>query len=155
MTLVFWIVLLSVFLGFFFWATNLLRTEAEGERFDAGLAILEFGKACPNEAIRQVLMSADGEMVFLRLWTGRTGLMRRIGNRTLCHLVNPADVRVSAEAGSRTISPLWLCSSISAMKPMSGTFTFRSEKEAAEVGLWLLGSVSASLPRDFALPTHA
>ncbi|MCB1446038.1 MAG: hypothetical protein KDJ87_09650 [Rhizobiaceae bacterium] len=150
MTLVFWIVLLSVFLGFFFWATNLLRTEAEGERFDAGLAILEFGKACPNEAIRQVLMSADGEMVFLRLWTGRTGLMRRIGNRTLCHLVNPADVRVSAEAGSRTISITF-----PAMKPMSGTFTFRSEKEAAEVGLWLLGSVSASLPRDFALPTHA
>ncbi|MBX9457435.1 MAG: hypothetical protein KL863_16255 [Rhizobium sp.] len=64
MTLVFWMVVLSVFLGFFYWATNLLKAEAEGERFDAGLAILEFGKAYPDEAIRQVLMSADGEIVF-------------------------------------------------------------------------------------------
>ena len=51
MTLVFWIIVLSVFLGFFFWATNLLKTEAEGEKFDAGLAILEFGKAYPDEAV--------------------------------------------------------------------------------------------------------
>lgn len=150
MTLVFWIVILSVFLGFFFWATNLLKTEADGERFDAGLAILEFGKAYPDEAIRQVLMSADGEMVFLRLWTGRTGLMRRIGNRTLCHLVNPADVRVSAEAGGRALTITF-----PAMKSMSGTFTFRSEKEAAEVGLWLLGSLTASIPPELPLPSHA
>lgn len=150
MTLVFWIIVLSVFLGFFFWATNLLKIEAEGERFDAGLAILEFGKACPDEAIRQVLMSADGEMVFLRLWTGRTGLMRRVGNRTLCHLVNPADVRVSSEAGGKSLTIIF-----PAMKAMSGTFTFRSEKEAAEVGLWLLGSVAVSMPPEFPLPSHA
>jgi hypothetical protein len=150
MTLVFWIIVLSVFLGFFFWATNLLKIEAEGERFDAGLAILEFGKAYPDEAIRQVLMSANGEMVFLRLWTGRTGLMRRVGNRTLCHLVNPADVRVSSEAGGKSLTITF-----PAMKAMSGTFAFRSEKEAAEVGLWLLGSVAASIPQELPLPRHA
>ena len=150
MTLLFWIIVLSVFLGFFFWATNLLRVEADAERFDAGLAILEFGKAYPDEAIRQVLMSVDGEMVFLRLWTGRTGLLRRIGNRTLCHLVNPADVRVSAEAGGGALSI-----NFPSMKSMSGNFTFRSEREAAEVGLWLLGSVAASIPQEFPLPSHA
>ena len=149
MTLVFWIIVLSVFLGFFFWATNLLKTEADGEKFDAGLAILEFGKACPDEAIRQVLMSSDGEMVFLRLWTGRTGLMRRVGNREYCHLVDPADVRVS-EAGGKSLTITF-----PTLKQMSGTFAFRSEKEAAEVGLWLLGSVTASIPPEFSLPNQA
>jgi hypothetical protein len=150
MTLLFWIIVLSVFLGFFFWATNLLRVEADAERFDAGLAILEFGKAYPDEAIRQVLMSVDGEMVFLRLWTGRTGLMRRIGNRTYCHLVNPADVRVSAESGGTALSI-----SFPSMKSMSGSFVFRSEREAAEVGLWLLGSVAVAIPPELPLPSHA
>jgi hypothetical protein len=150
MTLLFWIIVLSVFLGFFFWATNLLRVEADAERFDAGLAIIEFGRAYPDEAIRQVLMSIDGEMVFLRLWTGRTGLMRRIGNRTYCHLVDPADVRVSSEPDGASLSI-----SFPSMKSMSGRFTLRSEKEAAEVGLWLLGSVAVSIPQEFPLPSHA
>jgi hypothetical protein len=150
MTLAFWIIILSVFLGFFYWATNLLQTEAEAERFDAGLAILDFGKAYPDEAIRHVLMSADGEMVFLRLWTGRTGLMRRTEKRTLCHLVNPADVRVASENDGRALTITF-----PAHKAMSGTFTFRSEKEAAEVGIWLLGSVTASIPPELPLPSHA
>lgn len=150
MVLVFWIVVLSVFLGFFFWATNLLKTEAEGERFDAGLAILEFGKAYPDEAIRQVLMSADGDMVFLRLWTGRTGLMRRVGNRELCYLVNPAEVRVSLQADGKSLEI-----NFPNMKHMNGTFAFRSEREAAEVGLWLLGSVALSIPQEFPIPSHA
>jgi hypothetical protein len=150
MVLVFWIVVLSVFFGFFFWATNLLKTEAEGERFDAGLAILEFGRAYPDEAIRQVLMSSDGDMVFLRLWTGRTGLMRRVGNRDLCHLVNPADVRVSLQPDGKSLEILF-----PNMRHMSGTFQFRSEREAAEVGLWLLGSVALSIPPEFPIPSPA
>lgn len=150
MALVFWIVLLSAFLGFFFWATNLLKNEAADERFDAGLAILEFGRAYPDEAIRQLLMSVDAEMVFLRLWTGRTGLMRRIGNRELCYLVDPEGAQVSADPGGRSLTI-----NFPTQKAMSGTFTFRSEKEAAEVGLWLLGSVTASMPQELPLPTRA
>jgi hypothetical protein len=150
MTLIFWIVLLSVFLGFFFWATNLLKSEAEGEKFDAGLAILEFARAYPDEAIRHILMSEDGNMVFLRLWTGRTGLMRRMGSRELCYLVDPEQVRVSADPGSRSLSI-----DFPAHQPMSGTYKFRTEKEAAEVGLWLLGSVTASIPPEIPLPNQA
>lgn len=150
MTLVFWIVVLSAFLGFFAWATNLIKVEAEGEKFDAGLAILEFGRAYPDEAIRHVLMSSDGEMVFLRLWTGRTGLMKRIGNRELCYLVDPEQVRVSTDPSGKS-----LIINFPAHKAMSGTYEFRSEKEAAEVGLWLLGSVTASIPQEFSLPSHA
>jgi hypothetical protein len=150
MTLVFWFIVLSIFLGFFFWATNLLKTEADGERFDAGLAILEFGKAYPDEAIRQVLMSSDGEMVFLRLWTGRTGIMRRIGNRELCHLVDPAGVRISASDDGMSLTL-----DFPAIKALSGTFEFRSQKEAAEASLWILGSLRAAIGPELPLPSHA
>jgi hypothetical protein len=150
MTLVFWFIVLSIFLGFFFWATNLLKAEADGERFDAGLAILEFGKAYPDEAIRQVLMSSDGEMVFLRLWTGRTGIMRRIANRELCHLVDPAGVRISASDDGMSLTL-----DFPAIKALSGTFTFRSQKEAAEASLWILGSLRAAIAPELPLPSHA
>jgi hypothetical protein len=150
MTLVFWIVVLTVFLGFFFWATNLLKTEAEEERFDAGLAILEFGRAYPDEAIRNVVMSSDAGMVFLRLWTGRTGIMRRIGNRELCHVVDPAEVRVSAASSGQALSI-----EFPSMKSLSGTFNFRSPREAAEVSLWILGSMRASIEPELKLPSPA
>ena len=150
MTLVFWFIVLSVFLGFFFWATNLLKSEADGERFDAGLAILEFGKAYPDEAIRQVVMSADGDMVFLRLWTGRAGIMRRIGNRELCHLVDPAEVRISATADGKC-----LVLDFPGMKALSGTVEFRTQKEAAEVSLWMLGSLRVAIEPELPLPSHA
>ncbi|MGV3552600.1 hypothetical protein [Rhizobium sp.] len=150
MALIFWIVVLSAFLGFFAWATNLLKVDAENEKFDAGLAILEFGRAYPDEAIRHVLISDDGDMVFLRLWTGRTGLMRRVGNRELCYLVDPQQVRVSADPGGKALTI-----DFPGHKAMSGTYAFRTEKEAAEAGLWLLGSVTASISQEFALPSHA
>ena len=97
-----------------------------------------------------LLTGTDGEMVFLRLWTGRTGLMRRVGNRELCYLVDPESVRVSADGGGKSLTI-----DFPAHKPMSGTYMFRSEKEAAEVGLWLLGSVAVAIPQEFTLPSHA
>ena len=150
MTLVYWILLLSVFLVFFRWATNLLKIQVESNQFDAGLAIIEFGQAYPDEAIRHVLMSSDGKMVFLRLWTGRTGLMRRVGNRQLCYLVDPNEVRVSPRDDGISLEVLF-----PDMKHISGTFAFRSEKEAAEVGIWLLGSVAVSIPQEHPLPDRA
>ena len=150
MTLLFWFIVLSVVLGFFFWATNLLKTDADEERFDAGLAILEFGRAFPDEAIRHVLMSADGEMVFMRLWTGRTGVMRRNGSAELCHIVDPAEVRVSASGDGKALNIVF-----PGRKALSGTFVFRSQKEAAEVSLWILGSVRAAIEPELQLPSHA
>jgi hypothetical protein len=150
MTLVFWIVVLTVCLGFFMWATNLLKTEADEERFDAGLAIIEFGRAYPDEAIRSVVMSADGGMVFMRLWTGRTGVMKRIGNRELCHVIDPSDVRISASADGAKLSV-----DFAAHKSLSGTYAFRSAREAAEVSLWILGSMRSVIEPQLQLPSHA
>ena len=106
MVLLVWVAIIAAFLMFFFWATGLVNQQEADERFDAGFAIVEFGRAYPYEAIRNVIISADGEMVFLRLWTGRTGCMRRNGSKFLCHVMDPADVRVTQAAVSHQVRSL-------------------------------------------------
>jgi hypothetical protein len=151
MVLLVWFVIISAFLVFFFWATGLVKQDQANERFDAGLAIVEFGRAYPNEAIRNVIISADGEMVFLRLWTGLTGCMRRNGSRFLCHLIDPKVVRVDATSDGKGLTL-----DFAGFKALSGTFEFRSQREAAEVSLWILSGFSASSAgQDMHLPSHA
>ena len=145
-----WATIIAAVLLFFFWATRLLRKSNDEDRFDAGLAILEFGKAYPNEAIRQVQMSVDGEMVFLRLWTGRIGCMRRNGARFLCHLIDPGKVGVTSSENG-----MGLVIDFPGLKAFSGEFEFASQKEAAEVSLWILGSFSSTMEQDQNLPNHA
>lgn len=150
MVLLLWLAIISAVLVFFFWATGLARQDAADDRFDAGIAIVEFGRAYPNEAIRSVVISADGEMVFLRLWTGLTGCMRRNGSRFLCQLIDPTHVRItpSADGSALTLE-------FDGIKAMSGTYEFRSTREAAEVSLWILGSLTALAPQDKHVPSHA
>jgi hypothetical protein len=145
-----WFVIISAFLVFFFWATGLIKQDQASERFDAGLAIVEFGRAYPNEAIRNVIISADGEMVFLRLWTGLTGCMRRNGPRFLCHVIDPGDVRVIPTADGKGLDI-----EFAGLKALSGTFEFRSQREAAEVSLWILGSFTSKVDQGMQMPSHA
>jgi hypothetical protein len=150
MVLLVWFVIIAAFLVFFFWATGLIKQDEANERFDAGLAIVEFGRAYPNEAIRNVIISADGEMVFLRLWTGLTGCMRRNGSRFLCHVIDPGEVRVTPTANGKGLELAF-----AGLKALSGTFEFRSQREAAEVSLWILGSFAAKAEPDMHMPSHA
>ena len=150
MVIALWAVILSAFLIFFFWATNTIKLRTEDERFDAGLAIVEFGRAYPNEAIRSIVISSDGEMIFLRLWTGRTGCMRRNGARFLCHVIDAAAIKVSPSANAAG-----LVLDFPGHKALSGEVTFRSPREAAEVSLWLLGSLAVKAEAQQSLPTHA
>jgi len=150
MVIALWTVILGGFLLFFFWATNTVRLRTEEERFDAGIAIVEFGRAYPNEAIRNVVISSDGEMVFLRLWTGRTGCMRRNGARFLCHVIDPSTIKVSASADGAG-----LVLDFPGQKDLSGEVSFRTAREAAEVSLWLLGSLASSVEAPVVMPTHA
>ena len=150
MVLLVWVAIIAAFLMFFFWATGLVNQQEADERFDAGFAIVEFGRAYPYEAIRNVIISADGEMVFLRLWTGRTGCMRRNGSKFLCHVMDPADVRVTQAAESHALTLEFV-----GLKALSGTFEFRSQREAAEVSLWILGSFASKAEQDIGMPSHA
>jgi hypothetical protein len=150
MVLLLWLVIIAAALVFFFWATGLAKQGEADERFDAGLAIVEFGRAYPNEAIRNVVISADGEMVFLRLWTGLTGCMRRNGSRFLCHVIEPRQVQVSPTTDGKGLQI-----EFPGLRALTGTFEFRSQREAAEVSLWILGSFAARSERDLQMPSHA
>ena len=110
--------------------------EMAGE--DAGLAILEFGRSFPDEAIREVITTANGRTVFLRLHDGKAGCMNAHGHHYSCHRIEPGTVRVSA-AGSRRLTVQFPNAAHE-----GGTFEFRNEREAAEVSLWLLGSFMPS-----------
>ena len=110
--------------------------EMAGE--DSGLAILEFGRAFPEEAIRAVIPTANGRTVFLRLHDGKAGCMHAHGHHYSCHLIEPGTVRVNS-AGPKRLSVLFANAAFE-----GGTFEFRDEKQAAEVSLWLLGSFMPS-----------
>lgn len=108
------------------------RQEEAGE--DAGLAIVEFGRAFPEEAIRAVVTTKDRRTVFLRLHDGKAGCMQAHGHHYACHLIEPGTVRVNS-AGPRRLTVEYANAAFE-----GGTYEFRDEKEAAEVSLWLLGS---------------
>lgn len=106
--------------------------EMAGE--DSGLAILEFGRAFPEEAIRAVISTANGRTVFLRLHDGKAGCMHAHGHHYACHLIEPGTVRVN-NAGPKRLSVQFANAAFE-----GGMFEFRDEKQTAEVSLWLLGS---------------
>ncbi|WP_337181389.1 hypothetical protein [Shinella sp.] len=106
---------------------------------DAGLAILEFGRAFPGEAIRAVISTANGRTVFLRLHDGKAGCMNAHGHHYSCHLIEPGMVHVTG-AGPKRLNVKFSNAAFE-----GGMFEFRDEKEAAEVSLWLLGSFMPGL----------
>ncbi len=111
--------------------------EMAGE--DAGLAILEFGRAFPDEAIREVITTADGRAVFLRLHDGKAGCMHAHGHHYSCHRIEPGSVRVES-AGPKRLAVKFANAAFE-----GGVFVFRDERQAAEVSLWLLGSFMPSV----------
>lgn len=112
------------------------RDEGPQTESDTGAAILEFGRAFPNEAIREVISTAAGDGVFLRLHDGRVGCMRARGQHFVSHLIEPGGVRVHNSASGRGVSLEFVDH-----PHENGNFEFRTSGEAAEVSLWLLGSL--------------
>ena len=128
------ITIVCLFLAGLIFRQRFRRDEPERMGEDAGLAILEFGRAFPDEAIREIISTTDGRTVFLRLHDGKAGCMHAHGHHYTCHLIEPGAVRV-ASAGPKRLSVQFSNASFE-----GGTFEFRDEKQAAEVSLWLLGS---------------
>lgn len=132
--MVWYIFAMAAIVAAVFYMRMTARAE-EVEKPDAGLAILDFGRAYPDEAIRQIHTTADGSAVFVRLHDGKAGCMLNNGNHYLCHLIEPGMVRTR---NSGTGKGLIIDFPDSAFP--GGTFEFRDAQEAAEVSLWLLGS---------------
>ncbi|MGK6313552.1 hypothetical protein [Neorhizobium sp. DT-125] len=128
-----WSIILGLLVVLAYYVTRLAGKDQEGNRHDTGLAILEFGRAFPEEAIRSLHATADGEAIFVRLHDNKAGFMRGHRNHYACHLIEPGRVRVMPLPNARGFAVEFLDA-----PSQNGTFVFATEKEAAEVSLWLL-----------------
>ncbi|MGX5666123.1 hypothetical protein G6N76_11360 [Rhizobium daejeonense] len=152
MSLVTWTLIFVLVAVFAYYSTRMTKRVAEDNLHDTGLAIMEFGRAFPKEAIRNLHATADGKVVFVRLHDNKAGFMRSLRGHYACHLIEAGTVRVRDLSNGRGIAIEFLDAPFH-----NGEFTFSSPAEAAEVSLWLLGNYVAPAGRDTppagALPT--
>jgi hypothetical protein len=130
--LIIWMTIVALILALIFYIRRIARRNDEQGRFDLGTAILEFGRAYPEEAIRSLHGTTDGD-VFVRLHNDKTGFMRNRRNHYACHLIQPGRVRIIPLPDSKGFSAEFLDA-----PTLNGEFKFFNEGEAAEVSLWLL-----------------
>lgn len=133
-----WIVIVGLILGLVIYISRIARKGAERDSHDVGAAILEFGRAFPEEAIRSLHITANGNAVFMRLHDSKTGFMRNRNNHYACHLVRPGRVRLVPRADAKGFSAEFLDA-----PTQNGEFIFASERDAAEVSLWLLDNYAS------------
>jgi hypothetical protein len=141
-----WLLLIAVvvFAGVFYMRMN-ARAERDVSNPDAGSAMVEFGRAFPDEAIRALHSTIDYKAIFLRLHDGKAGFIQSHGSHYVCHVIQPGKVRVnSSESGQGLIVHF------PDFAYLDNTFEFRTAAEAAEVSLWLLGSFSPKSELDSA-----
>lgn len=147
MAILSWAVVAGLIILLAFISARMARTDSS-ERHDIGLAILDFGRAFPNEAIRSLHFTEDGAAVFVRLFDNKTGFMRKVKGHYACRVVEPGKVRVQALDHGRGLAVEFTDD-----PPYSGQFEFTSTRETAEVSLWLLGNYVHPLDTaDHALP---
>nr|WP_316657191.1 hypothetical protein [uncultured Gellertiella sp.] len=142
MGMVVWGVLMVGILSAAYIASRLGEKEQEKGFQDTGMAILEFGRAYPGEAIRQLHATSDGDVVFVRLHDNKAGFMRSLRGHYACHLIEPGSVHVSPLADGRGLNIEFID-----VPHHNGAFTFASPQVAAEVSLWLLGNYVAGAAR--------
>ncbi len=86
MSIIVWCILFAIVVLLAFVATRMAARNKDEEGFhDTGLAILEFNRAFPDEAIRQFQATADGQAVFVRLHDNKAGFMRSMHRHFACH----------------------------------------------------------------------
>ncbi len=144
-----WIItIVCVVLAGLFYVRMKARAEEDRLSPDAGQAILDFGRAFPDEAIRAIHSTRDDLAYFVRLHDGKAGFMASHGTHFVCHLIEPGRVQVTMTESGQGLSAHFLD-----FPHLDGHFEFRSAEIAAEVGLWLLGSFQ---PRsEFRVPPQA
>ncbi|MBT9370345.1 hypothetical protein [Rhizobium sp. CSW-27] len=135
MSLVVWAIIFGLVILTAYYTTRMAREREELDRHDPGLAILEFGRAYPTEAIRSLHETEDGNAIFVRLHDNKAGVMRNGGSHYACHLIEPGRAQVTPMSNGRGLTIDFLDA-----PTQSGSFVFSTAAEAAEVSLWLLGN---------------
>ena len=139
MGIIVWCVIFAFVIFFAIVATRMASQNKEDGLHDTGLAILEFGRAFPTEAIRQLHTTVNGQALFVRLHDNKAGFMRSLRNHFACHLIQPGRVRARDSGTGRGLTVEFLDA-----PHHNGTFEFATPAEAAEVSLWLLGNYVAN-----------
>ncbi|OWV94313.1 hypothetical protein ATY81_12805 [Rhizobium sp. R72] len=147
MSIIVWCVIFAIVVFIAFISTRMAAQNKEDGLHDTGLAIIEFNRAFPTEAIRQLQATANGQAVFVRLHDNKAGFMRNMQRHYSCHIIEPGRVRVLSSETGNGLSIEFLDA-----PHQNGTFEFVSAREASEVSLWLLGNYVAD--PDKALPSH-
>ena len=129
------IVIVCVVLAGLFYIRMKARAEEDRLSPDAGQAILDFGRAFPDEAIRAIHSTKDDKAYFVRLHDGKAGFMASHGTHFVCHLIEPGRVQVTMTDSGQGLSVQFLD-----FPHLDGRYEFRGADIAAEVSLWLLGS---------------
>lgn len=114
---------------------RIIRRRDASEVRDPGEALVEFGSAYPDEAIRAVLMDKTGQTTFMRLADGKTGLAQILGNTFVIRLIQPGDVQVDISPDGEGLLITFEDDSM-----IGGRYEFASPEDAAEVSLWICGS---------------
>lgn len=130
-----WIIIFVLLSAFAFYAARMMRASDEDDRHDAGQAIIDFARAFPNEAIRSLHMTDDGQAVFVRLHGNKAGFMRNMGSHFACMLISGDSLRIRQLPDNRSFR-----ADFNNAAKYSGEFRFATAEEAAEVTLWLLDS---------------
>jgi hypothetical protein len=131
------IVIICILLAGIFYMRMKERADKDRQKPDAGLAILDFGRAFPDEAIRAIHAAADEKAYFVRLHDGKAGFMAAHGTHFVCHLIQAGRVNVGNAPSGRGLTVHF-----ADFAYLDGVFEFSSPDVAAEVSLWLLGSFS-------------
>lgn len=138
MSLYVWPAIFAIVILIAYLSTRMAKRAEDDNLHDTGLAILEFGRAFPNEAIRDLQVTADGQSVFVRLHDNKAGIMRHMRNHYACHVIEAGSVRVHQLSNGRGFAVEFLDAPFH-----NGEFTFMTPQQAAEVSLWLLGNYVA------------
>lgn len=137
-----WLLAIFLITMFSIYSMQLAARSREDED-EAGSALIEFGKAFPLEAVRDVAMTADRQTVFLRLFDGKVGCVKYHGRTMSCRLLHPGTANVLPGDQQNAVRIEFRNS-----QSDSGEFVFSSARQAAEVSLWLLGSFAAGAGGD-------
>lgn len=144
-----WLVIFAIIIAFAIMASRMVaKSQAEEGLHDTGQAIIDFGRAFPNEAIRQLQRTKNGNVIFVRLHDNKTGFMKNMTKHFACYLIEPGRARVRDASATGSITVDFLDA-----PHHNGTYEFASPAEAAEVSLWLLGNYVAE--DDLVMPEAA
>lgn len=132
------IVMMLILLMLGIYGYRLIRAEKDDDNaFDAGLAIIDFARAFPNEAIRSLHITHDGGAVFVKLHDNKSGFMRNMGNHHACIILDASKITLEPlplENGFHIAFQDW--------PKYDGKYRFETQEEAADVALWLLESLT-------------